>query len=107
MFALKALGNGLRMLNDDELQVTVMTKLAILDSTERQGSGAIATDIGLNGVIEDVHCVQVNERFPWAVSLGIDVVSVFLGDDPDDTDYVMTNAKTPIGSVRYIETIAS
>jgi hypothetical protein len=105
--ALRALSVGLREMAEDSRQVAVVTDLAIIDRTSETGKGDMVKDIGLRGIIDDVHCVNVGDQLPWAVSLGIDVVSIFPHDDPDSVDYILSNAKAPINKVHYIETLAS
>ena len=106
-FALRALSVCLKQLPDEERQISVVTHLAVIDSTEEKGKGAIAEHVGLRGMIEDVHCINIGERVPLSVSLGIDVISMFPPDSPEEDDLVLSTAKTPINSVRYIETLAS
>lgn len=105
--ALRALSVGLQEMDDNARQVAVVTDLAIIDRTSQAGMGDMVKDIGLRGIIDDVHCVSVGEQLPWSVSLGIDVVSIFPHDNPDDIDYVLSNAKAPINKIHYIETLAS
>lgn len=106
-FALRALSMCLKQLPDEERQISVVTHLAVIDSTEEEGKGAIAEHVGLRGMIEDVHCINIGQRVPMSVSLGIDVISMFPPDSPDDDDLILSTAKAPISSVRYIETLAS
>ncbi len=106
-FALKALSRCMETLSDNERQISVVTGLAVIDSTDRPGSGMIAEDIGLRGMIEDVHCINIGERLPLSVSLGIDVFSAFPEDSPEQDDLILSTAKAPIARVRYIETAAA
>lgn len=105
--ALRALASSLDSLTDEERQVSVVTGLAFIHSTEHDKQGAMVENVGLSGLIEDVHCVHMGETLPMAVSLGLDVVSIFPPDSPEDNDLILSIAKAPINSVRYIETIAS
>lgn len=105
--ALRALAMCLKQLPDDERQISMVTHLAVIDSTEQTGKGAIAEGVGLRGMVEDVHCISIGERVPLSVSLGVDVISIFPPGSPEDDDLVLSTAKAPIGSVSYIETLAS
>lgn len=106
-FALRALAHTLDSLSEDERQVSVVTGLAVIDSTHESGKGEIAEHIGLRGMIEDVHCINIGERLPLSVSLGLDVVSVFPESAPEENEYVLTTAKAPINRIRYIEVAAA
>lgn len=105
--ALRALAISLHYMDDDEKQITVVTGLAIIDDTEEEKKGSIVKEVGISGFIDDVHCIQVGATLPMAVSLGIETFTLFRANDPEAADIMLSNAKTPINSVRYIETHAA
>lgn len=105
--ALKALSLGLKDMDEDLRQVAVVTDLAIIDRTSEVGKGDLVEGIGMRGMIDDVHCISIGDKLPMAVSLGLDIVSIFPHGSPDDVDYVMSNGKAPINKVHYVETLAS
>lgn len=107
MIALRALSVGLKRMDDDEKRITLVTGLAVIDDTEEAGKGGIVEHVGIDGLIEDVHCIQVGERVPISISLGIDAFTIFPSHDPEDADHVFSNAKTPISRVSYIEHTAA
>lgn len=107
IFALKALTVNLKSMDEDEKRITLVTDFAIIDDTEDKSKGGIVEAVGIDGLIDEVHCIQVNERLPWSVSLGLEAFTIFPAHDPESADIILSNAKTPIISVRYIETLAS
>jgi len=106
-FAVRTLAKSLKELDEDQKQISLTTEFAILDSTEGKRSGIIARRVGMRGMLDDIHGVSLGKTLPLALTLGIDVVSIFPINEPDDVDYVMTNAKAPINKVHYIETHAA
>jgi len=107
VFGLKSLAACLHAMHPDERELTLVTDMAIIDSTEDKGHGAIVQRIGLQGTLDDVHCMRINPSLPTLnYTLGLDVVSVFPPDDPEDSDLLLGTGKAPIAKVNYIETAA-
>jgi hypothetical protein len=107
-FALHALAMCLEELKDDGYdEITVVSGLAIIDSTEDDGSLLLANDIGLRGNVSDVCCVQLESHVPVSLALGMEVMSVFPASSPDENGIILGTAKAPINNIRYIETQAA
>lgn len=106
-FAMKALGTSLSLMDDEVKQVSVVTSFVVLDSIDNDETGIITQDVGLNGILDDIHCIQIRNKNMVSVSLGIDVVTMFSTREPTELTYAMTNAKAPIDRVQYIETLVS
>lgn len=105
--ALKALTASLKHLNEDERQLTIVTGLAIIEPLEQEKTGTILEDVGLNGIIDDLHYVSIGSTLPPTLAIGLDTMTFFPADDPDDIGYAMSQSKAPISSVHFIETHAA
>lgn len=86
---------------NDGLEVTVVSTLALLDSTETPGSGILCSELGVNGGLQGFSYVRLGQI--CGLALQIDALQVFRPDSPDDRDYALTTARTPIASVQYVE----
>lgn len=107
MFAVESLKIALDRLDMEERDVTVATRLALINSTEDEHTVIVARDIGMQGSVQTVDCVELEEYVPLSLSLGMDVMSVFPLYSPDDGDYLFSTARTPISKVDYIRTSAA
>lgn len=103
-FAVDALARASERLPEDSKEVTVLSRLALIDSTEKPGSLLLANNIGLRGTISNIQCVEIEQKIPLSLALKIDVLSVFKPENPDDSDYLLTTANAPISLVEYIAT---
>ena len=108
-FAHTALKRMLRRMPDADRNLMVVTDLTVIEEfDDQQQTAVIEQGVGLHGELLDVNCIQMPEtEVPIALSLSMDVTSLFPVDDPDNLVALMNNAKAPISNVRYIETLAS
>lgn len=107
IFGLKTLTQCLKELHDDERDLTVITDMAIIDDVDKPGTGAVVEGVGIRGILDAVHCIKVGKRLPTLTySLGIDAISAFPLDDPDESDLILAGAQAPIVKVNSIETAA-
>lgn len=105
--ALSALGHALDRLDDDKRQISMTTELALIDDTKVPNKGALVKNIGMAGLVDRIDVVKLGEHMPLSLSLGVDVMCLFPRHAPDELDYVVTGARTPIQNVHYIETYPS
>ena len=107
-FAHTALKRMLGRMPHSERNLMVVTDLTVIEEFDDQQTAVIEQGVGLHGELLDVNCIQMPEaEVPIALSLSMDVTSLFPVEDPDNLVTLMNNAKAPISNVRYIETLAS
>jgi hypothetical protein len=105
--ALRSLVTHLHGLSSDERQLTMVTHFAIIDDASKEGMHAVVKDVGISGILDDVHCISLRSQLPgYQYSLGLDVISLFPPHDPKDSDLVMSAGFAPISKVSFIETAA-
>lgn len=103
-FAIVSLRSNLEEMAGEARQVTLATEVAIFSSNKDAGTGTLAENVGMNGLLDNIHCIRAEDQnLPFALSLGIDAVNVFPIDEPEKADCIVSNAKAPISRIRSIE----
>lgn len=86
---------------DDTPEVTLVSGIAIFDSTESDDTGLICPEIGVSGSLTGFAYVRLGRI--CGLALQLDALQVFQPDTPDERDFAMTTVRTPIAAVRYVE----
>ncbi len=108
MRAIRTLEIAIRSMSSDERQIKVATEFAVFQSIEDKDVQIEMEDVGMRGTIDDVHCcVKLGGRIGPYIGLGIDVESIYPITDPDEGNYILMTAFTPISKVHYIEQAAA
>lgn len=104
-YAARALRSCLSNVFESIDNLTVVTRMALVDSVEEASAGLLVENVGLHSQLETVQFTSMPPHMPGVLTLGLDVEAMYKTDSPDETDLVLRGATVPITQVEYIETV--
>ncbi len=103
-FAVRALDACLRQSSETRDNLTVVTKLAVVDSVEEEQAGLVVENVGLHSQLDSVNFTSIPPYVPGSLTLGLDVEAMYKASNPTETDLILRGATVPIDQIEYIET---
>lgn len=103
--ALRVLSTNLKEMSFEERQINVATNMAVMSNPEDESVQWRVEDVGLQGMLYDVHCIKLGRGAMPAIALGIDARSYFSIAEPEQAEAMFTTVTAPIAQVQYIEPV--